>query len=73
MVAEALAAKILFGELQRLDLGAHGAVEHEDALGRRFAQGALDIGAVGGLDLVIIRHRHPGPRSGTRIIITTSS
>ena len=73
VVAEALAAEILLGELQRLDLGAHGAVEHEDALGRGFAQGALDIGTVSEADGHSSVHRHSGPRSRTRIIIITTS
>ena len=50
MRGKALAAEIGFRQLERLDLGAHGAVEHEDALGRGLAQGLEDFGAVGGAD-----------------------
>ena len=45
---EARAAKVVFVEPERLDHRAHGAVEHEDALARGFAQRALDFGAVDG-------------------------
>jgi hypothetical protein len=60
VIAEALAAKILFGQLQRLDLGSHGAVEHENAFGRRFAQGALDIRTVSEAD--VAHHLSPSFR-----------
>ena len=40
VVLEALAAEIGLAELQGLDLGAHGAVEHEDALARRLRRSA---------------------------------
>jgi hypothetical protein len=45
---EALAAEIGLGQLQVLDLRPHRTVEDEDALGSGLAQGALDLGAVGG-------------------------
>ena len=35
MVAEALAAEVVLGEAEMLDLGAARAVEHEDAVGGR--------------------------------------
>ena len=47
-VLEALAAKILFREARALQLRAHRAVEHENALGGGFAERLEHVGAIGG-------------------------
>ena len=51
VILEALDAEILLGEFLVLNGGAHGAVQHQNALGRRRAQG------FGGLS----NHRRGGP------------
>src|SRR3954467_2233458 len=43
---EARAAEFLLLQLQRLDHGAHGAIEHQDALRRELAEPGLDGGDV---------------------------
>ncbi len=45
--AEALAAKLVLAETEPLDLRAHGAVEHQDALGGGPGQRRADFRAVG--------------------------
>ena len=47
-VGEALAAELLLGEAVPLDHRAHGAVEHEDSLGRGGLQRGADFGTLGG-------------------------
>ena len=44
--AEAMAAKIVLRQAEQLDLGAHGAVENENALGCRLAQRLLRLGRI---------------------------
>ncbi len=56
-------------EAEGLDHGAHGAVEHEDALGRGLAERGFDLGAVGGLGLELVHcnatfRRPPAPAPG---------
>ena len=53
---EAGAAVARLVEAEGLDHGAHGAVEHQDALGRGFAERGLHVGAVGGLGLDLYGH-----------------
>ncbi len=51
VVLETVPAEIRLRELAVLDLGAHRAVEHEDALGRGFAESREHFDAVGGADV----------------------
>ncbi len=46
VIAEAIAAEVGLAELARLDLRAHGAVEHQDALLHQRPQRHLDLGLV---------------------------
>ena len=50
---KALAAKIGFRQLESLDLGPHGAVEHEDALGCGLAQRGKDFCAIAGANFIL--------------------
>jgi hypothetical protein len=55
VLAEALAAELLLGELEGLDRGAHRSVEHEDAFGEELLQSIAD--AWGGSHLSSVRAR----------------